>query len=92
MEACRSFNKRQEAVIANAGNDILSHYAAQSRGIVIFRNNKCLVWQSDDGYAVIAWAKSFDTPKNATSEENGGFFNAVVYTVNTGFVSYDTEH
>jgi hypothetical protein len=76
----------------SADIDVLTHYAAKSRGVVIFRSYKCLVWESDDGYAVIAWAKSFDTPKNATAQAEGGFFHAVVYTVNTGFVSYETEH
>lgn len=72
--------------------DILSHYAGLSRGIVIFKSHKALVWQSQDGFAVIEWAKSFDTPENTTARENGGVFHAVVYTVNTGFVSYETEH
>lgn len=72
--------------------DVLSHYASLSRGIVIFKNNKALVWQSEDGFAVQAWARTFDSPSNPTSQENGGVFHAVVYTVNTGFVSYETEH
>lgn len=72
--------------------DVLSHYAGLSRGIVVFRNNMALVWQSPNGHEVIAWAKSFDSPKNEVAAKNGGMFHAVVYTVNTGFVSYETEH
>lgn len=76
--------------------DFLSHYAAESRGIVVFNNHKALVWGSPDGTAVEAWVRSYDkelTPEiRKVCAENGGVFHCVAYTVKTGYVSYETEH
>ena len=65
---------------------------SRSRGIVIFCDTTCLVWEQDDGNAVIAWANAFDTAKNAYAKAHGGFYHAVVYQLINMEVIFDTDH